>query len=212
MPITLETTVGNKLVFDRAEFATTCFVCNAGGKLEATIQKGTSITGNGSTANPLAIRVSADVGNSAQFGTDGGVFVPSAASGAFTLAGNAGPSQTISSGDTLTINGDGVDGRIRTTTSATDAIEVRLDITGATNNHILTKTALGYNWQAPASQSFVASDGVTTQTVSNGQTLTFNGTGLATATVSATRQVTIDVEIPTYADECPSGYFVGAPV
>jgi len=73
MAVNINTVTGLTQVLERSDFATTGFICNAGGKLEPTIQKGTSLAGNGSTANPLVVKLSTDAGNDIVFGTDGGV-------------------------------------------------------------------------------------------------------------------------------------------
>jgi len=63
MTITLNTTTGSTQVLERGDFAVTAMICNAGGSLEPTIQKLVSLTGNGSTANPLGVRLSSTAGN-----------------------------------------------------------------------------------------------------------------------------------------------------
>lgn len=63
MTITIDTNNGAKKVLEREDYSTECFVCNVGGKLEATIQHNTSLTGNGSTASPLGVAISVNAGN-----------------------------------------------------------------------------------------------------------------------------------------------------
>jgi len=129
MSVQLTTNLGVRNVLAREDFASTCFVCNAGGLLETTVFKGTSMTGNGSAANPLAVKLSTDAGNSAVFGGDGGVFVPASVPFAFDITDGA-TTQGIATGNTITFVGTGA---ATATVSATDTvtIDVPLPIVGA---------------------------------------------------------------------------------
>ena len=55
MTVVIPTTTGNANVVEREDFAPEAFICNAGNGLEPTVRKDSSITGNGSTANPLSV-------------------------------------------------------------------------------------------------------------------------------------------------------------
>lgn len=160
--------------------------------------------------------VSGSVGNVLVIGADGGLFVPTAAGGSFTLAGDTGPAQTISSGDTMTlIGGDG----ISTATSPTDnltitaalwlagglffqggggagEIGIKLDsITGGGNN--IAQVGLNGLYVPPsAGSSFtLAGDSGTPQTINNGDTMTIAGGSGINSVAGATDTVTLDLDL-----------------
>lgn len=112
---------GGKQVVAISGYTPEAFKCDGAGLLEPTVQKATSLTGNGSTANPLAVKLSTDAGNQTVFGADGGVYTPAATPYTFTINGSTGAVQTISNGDAVVIaQGNG----ISTVGSATDTVTV----------------------------------------------------------------------------------------
>jgi len=70
---------------------------------------------------------------------------------------------------------------------------------GADDGLYLDASAAGF--------SFDITDTVTTQTVNDGNTLTFVSSGIATAVVTAVDTVTVDVTGPTFS--VPTPYFTG---
>lgn len=52
------------------------FTCNGSLKIEPSVATNLSLTGTGSTANPLVVVISSDAGNKVTLGGDGGLFVP----------------------------------------------------------------------------------------------------------------------------------------
>ena len=240
--ITLSTTAGTRKVPAISAFATTAYVCNGSGLLEPTVRKDTSLTGNGSTANPLAVKLSVDAGNTTVFGSDGGVYTP-ASTYAFTAAGSSGTAQAISNGDTLTIaQGNG----ITTSAGATDTITVTARLSADANNTLsfgsdgglfatydtftagswndatneLTLTLSGGSTvtipflDAVASffHTHTISDGTNSFAVTNGDTTTFSGANGVTVTANAGTETVTIGMSLVVEDICPSGYFVGAPV
>lgn len=125
--------------------------------------------------------------------------VPASYSG-WTLAGDGGTSQTISSGNTATIAGGTA---ITTSAGATDTLTITHDNVGTAGTYAypssIVTNAQGHvtsvvAGSAPGTMSsfIVASDAGTSQTISNGNTLTISGgTGL-TGTASATDTITIN--------------------
>ena len=118
-----------------------------------------------------------------------------------TLAGDGGISQTITDGNTITISGGTA---ITTTASATDTVTIALDntaVTPATYTYStitvdqqgrLTSASSG---SAPGTMSnFIISDGVATQTVVNGDTITFTGGTALTSAVTAIDTVTFNLD------------------
>lgn len=209
MSVTINTTAGVRNCLTRQDFATSAFICNAGNLLEPTIFKGTSLTGNGSSANPLAIKISADAGNDITFGTDGGIFLDVAAF-AFSFDITDGvTTESIASGDTITFVGTGA---ATATVSAVDTVTINVP-TGA-------NFSFGLN-----------ADAGIAQTITQGETVTITGGASIATTVGAVDTVTVDLQLstdvgqnlvfgtdgnvlfaPATAAECPAGYFVGAPV
>ncbi len=124
----------------------------------------------------------------------------------FTLAGDSGPSQTISNGQTLTVAGGTA---LSSVASATDTVTLNLDNTAvtaasygsATNVPTFTVDAQGRLTAAadtaitfPFSSFDIATSPVTTtQTLVDGNTLTFASGTFIDQTVAATDQVTADL-------------------
>ena len=124
----------------------------------------------------------------------------------FTLAGDSGPSQTISNGQTLTVAGGTA---LSSVASATDTVTLNLDNTAvtaasygsATNVPTFTVDAQGRLTAAadtaitfPFSSFDIATSPVTTtQTLVDGNTLTFVSGTFIDQTVAATDQVTADL-------------------
>ncbi len=208
MSVTLNTTAGVRNALTRQDFDPTCFVCNAGNLLEATVYKDTSLTGNGSSANPLAVKLSTDVGNVVIYGTDGGIFVPTAVAGAFILSDGV-TTQSINSGDTMLVVGTGAATAV---VSAVDTLTINVP-TGANFSFL------------------VSGDAGAAQTITQGNTISVTGGASITTTGVAGDIINIDLALstdvgqnltfgtdgnvlfaPATAAECPAGYFVGAPV
>lgn len=72
MSVILNTTSGSARVLEREDFNTQCFICE-NGLLSPTVQKNDdSLTGNGSIANPLRVKLSSNPSNILSYdGTDG---------------------------------------------------------------------------------------------------------------------------------------------
>lgn len=88
-------------------------------------------------AGTLTLVPSPNAGNALFLDGSGRPFVPASASSSFTLTGDTGTPQTVSSGDTVTISGK-ANKKIKTTALATDKIEIEIDTTGATTGQALT--------------------------------------------------------------------------
>jgi len=119
MTVSLNTTTGTATVLERGDFATTAFICD-GGLLEPTVNHTTSIVGNGSTTDPLAVFISADAGNDIVFGSDGGIYVDVATGFSFIVSDGTN-TQTINSGNTLLFADAGA---AIVTVSATDTVTI----------------------------------------------------------------------------------------
>ena len=91
-----------------------------GGLIQPIVSSGNTINGTGSTANPLTIPLSADLNNILAIGTDGRLYVPSAAVYTFDITDGV-TTEDIASGDTITFAGDN---DITVTVTATDTVTV----------------------------------------------------------------------------------------
>jgi len=168
-------------VLEVQDLAANKFACIAG-VAEPIVSTDATLTGTGSSVNPLSVVATAP----------------------WILAGDAGVNQTISPGNTATFVGVGV---MLTTGVATDILNI--EIAPGVNGDVLTTVAGVPTWQAPVSSSFFITDGVTTETVFGGNTITFVDGNDITVTVSAVDTVTITNVRPAQAGACTLGYFTG---
>ncbi|RLC69206.1 MAG: hypothetical protein DRH97_00505 [Chloroflexi bacterium] len=172
-------TPGGSFTFDVTGSSGTTETISSGDTL--TIAQGTGITSVSSAADTVTIT------NTLPFNS-------------LILAGDSG-TQTIVDGDTITIAGGTA---ITTVAAATDTVTVTLDdtaVTPATYTYStitvdqqgrITSAASG---SAPGTMSdFIISDGATTETVANGDTITFTGGTALTSVVSATDTVTFSLD------------------
>jgi hypothetical protein len=117
--IILDNTNTPRNVCEVEDLASGKFACIAG-VIEPIVSSGNTIDGTGSSANPLTINPSADVGNALILGTDGRLFVPTPAAYSFDITDGV-TTQGIASGDTITF-ADGND--ITVTVTATDTVTI----------------------------------------------------------------------------------------
>lgn len=140
---------------------------------------------NGSQWVHSSLAISADAGNDLTLGTDGNPYLAETVTSLTSVSGSY-LKYTDENGGHTDINICGLIGSC-SINSLSD-----VTITAPTTNQILRWN--GSNWvnsteTAGASYSFTISDGVTSQTISNGNTLTFADTNCINATVSATDTV-----------------------
>lgn len=168
MSINLTTSLGAKQLVEATDFHLGAFQCIADANQAGVLKTVPAISPN--------------AGNALTRDLTGKLFVPSAAGGSFTAAGNSGPSQTISSGDTLSILGTGV---LTTVASATDTVTA--SVVPGVNGDVLTTVAGVATWAAPAAGTFtLAGEFGTNQTISSGNTLTIETLGGAGSTALRT--------------------------
>jgi len=127
----------------------------------------------------------------------------------WVLSADSGSDQTINNGETATINGES--GFITTTVGATRKVEITMDdnAPSAAAGSVAFPTSIGYNKKGQITAvtagtqpitSFNISDGTTSETVENGNTITFaHNTGLE-ATISATDTVTYSLQLEDLPD------------
>lgn len=127
----------------------------------------------------------------------------------WVLSADSGSDQTINNGETATINGES--GFITTTVGATRKVEITMDdnAPSAAAGTVAFPTSIGYNKKGQITAvtagtqpvtSFNISDGTTSETVVNGDTITFgHNTGLE-ATISATDTVTYSLQLEDLPD------------
>ena len=101
-----------------------------------------------------------------------------------------------------------VDTTLSLTGTGSTATPLGLLISTDANNDLTRGTDDGLYLDASAAGfSFDITDTVTTETVNNGNTVTFTGSGIVTASVAAVDIVDIDVPGPVFA--VPTPYFTG---
>ena len=131
----------------------------------------------------------------------------------WVLSADSGSDQTINNGETATINGES--GFITTTVGATRKVEITMDdnAPSAAAGTVAFPTSIGYNKKGQITAvtagtqpvtSFTISDTVTpaagTQTVENGNTITFAHNVGLTSVVSATDTVTYNLKLDDLPD------------
>lgn len=233
MTVGINTTTGLANVVEREDFSPSALICDAGGLLEPTVRKDATLSGNGSTANPLSVNVSGDAGNQIALGTDGAIFVPAPPATNFNLSADAGADEAVTDTDTVEIAGGS---SLSTIVSAPDTVTVNLDLSADAGNQAVLGTDGNIFVPAPAASTFnLSADAGTDEVVTDSDTVEIAGGSSLSTVVSAPDTVTVNLDLsadagnqavlgtdgnlfvpaaalPTRAAECPSGYFTGAPV
>lgn len=115
------------------------------------------------------------------------VWVASAGTYEFVVAGNSGIPQTINSGNTLSVIGSGL-----LTTVANNIDQLVISLNGGSNGEVLSMVGGSPAWAAPANVAFtVAGNSGTPQSITNGNTLSILGTGLLNVNAVATDTLNI---------------------
>jgi len=132
MPINGPTTDNKNALVD-LDFETDAFAHGPLLQPVVKVDSAAALTGTGSTANPLEVVISTDLGNSTTFGGDGGVFTPTGANFDFNVLPTMGVVANITQGETLSLTGgDGID----TVGSIGDIIDVSVDISSDPDNEL----------------------------------------------------------------------------